>query len=194
VFYVLNLKVQNNFKQFGEIMIIILFLFLFTEVGAENTVKDVPQTVPQVDLQRYAGLWYEIAKIPNRFQKKCAGHTTAEYTLRDDNKIRVVNRCVKEDGSVEEIEGIAKVVDPVSQTRLKVSFFRPLGISLFWGDYWIIGLGQDYEYAIVGTPNRKYGWILSRKPQLSKDKLEDIFQQLREQGYRPEDFQMTPQD
>jgi apolipoprotein D and lipocalin family protein len=194
VFYVLNLKVQNNFKQFGEIMIIILFLFLFTEVGAENTVKDVPQTVPQVDLQKYAGLWYEIAKIPNRFQKKCAGHTTAEYTLRDDNKIKVVNRCVKEDGSVEEIEGIAKVVDPVSQTRLKVSFFRPLGISLFWGDYWIIGLGQDYEYAIVGTPNRKYGWILSRKPQLSKDKLEDIFQQLREQGYRPEDFQMTPQD
>jgi len=175
-------------------MIIILFLFLFTEVGAENTVKDVPQTVPQVDLQRYAGLWYEIAKIPNRFQKKCAGHTTAEYTLGDDNKIKVVNRCVKEDGSVEEIEGIAKVVDPVSQARLKVSFFRPLGISLFWGDYWIIGLGQDYEYAIVGTPNRKYGWILSRKPQLSKDKLEDIFQQLREQGYRPEDFQMTPQD
>jgi apolipoprotein D and lipocalin family protein len=194
VFYVLNLKVQNNFKQFGEIMIIILFLFLFTEVCAENTVKDVPQTVPQVDLQRYAGLWYEIAKIPNRFQKKCAGHTTAEYTLRDDNKIKVVNRCVKEDGSVEKIEGIAKVVDKVSQARLKVSFFRPLGISLFWGDYWIIGLGQDYEYAIVGTPNRKYGWILSRKPQLSKDKLEDIFQQLREQGYRPEDFQMTPQD
>ena len=175
-------------------MIIILFLFLFTEVGAENTIKDVPQTVPPVDLQRYAGLWYEIAKIPNRFQKKCAGHTTAEYTLRDDNKIKVVNRCVKEDGSVEKIEGIAKVVDKVSQARLKVSFFRPLGISLFWGDYWIIGLGQDYDYAIVGTPNRKYGWILARKPQLSKDKLEDIFQQLREQGYRPEDFQMTPQD
>ena len=79
-------------------MIIILFLFLFTEVGAENTVKDVPQTVPQVDLQRYAGLWYEIAKIPNRFQKKCAGRTTAEYTLRKDGKIKVVNRCIQVDG------------------------------------------------------------------------------------------------
>jgi apolipoprotein D and lipocalin family protein len=175
-------------------MIIILFLFLSTGAGDDSVKKDVPQTVPYVDLQKYTGVWYEIAKIPNRFQKKCAGHTTAEYNLRKDGKIKVVNRCVKENGSVEEIEGIAKIVDPVSQARLKVSFFRPLGISLFWGDYWIIGLGQDYEYAIVGTPNRKYGWILARKPQLSKEKLDDIYQQLRNQGYHPEDFQMTPQN
>ena len=175
-------------------MIILLFLFLFTESGVDTIKNDIPQTVPYVDLQRYAGVWYEISKIPNRFQKKCAGHTTAEYTLRKDGKIKVVNRCIQVDGLPKEAEGIAKVADPVSQARLKVSFFRPLGISLFWGDYWIIGLGQDYEYAIVGTPSRKYGWILARKPQLSEERLKNIFEQLKEQGYHPEDFQMTPQD
>jgi apolipoprotein D and lipocalin family protein len=175
-------------------MLIFLFLLLFSETGVDTTKKDIPQTVPYVDLQRYVGMWYEIAKIPNRFQKKCAGHTTAEYTLHKDGKIKVINRCIQADGSPKEVEGIAKVVDPDSQARLKVSFFRPLGISLFWGDYWIIGLGQDYEYAIVGTPNRKYGWILARKPHLNEEKLKNIFKQLKEQGYHPADFQMTPQN
>jgi len=82
-------------------MIIILFLFLSTGAGDDFVKKDVPHTVPYVDLQKYAGLWYEIAKIPNRFQKKCAGHTTAEYTLRKDGKITVLNKCEKKDGSVE---------------------------------------------------------------------------------------------
>ena len=86
---------------------------------------------------------------------------------------------------------MAKVVEPVTNAKLKVSFVKLFGMSLFWGDYWIIGLHENYEYAIVGTPGRKYGWILSRRKQLSQEDLNQAFTILREQGYDPEAFEMT---
>jgi apolipoprotein D and lipocalin family protein len=113
--------------------------------------------------------------------------------LREDGKIDVINRCVEKDGSVNEAKGIAKVVDSKTNSKLEVSFVRILGISLFWGDYWIIGLDKDYRYAVVGTPTRKYGWILSRTPELSQKDMENIFALLRNQGYNPKDFEMTEQ-
>ena len=151
-------------------------------------------TVGQVDVERYAGLWYEIAKIPNRFQRTCATGTTAFYSLRKDGRIDVLNRCIKKNGTQITAKGIARVVDTRSNARLKVSFVRFLGISLFWGDYWIIGLGSEYEYAIVGTPSRKYGWVLSRTPTLQPEQLEHIFSQLRDNGYDPDQFEVTVQD
>ena len=153
----------------------------------ENQLK----TVPNVNLERYTGLWYEIAKIPNRFQQKCDRGTTAQYALREDGKIDVINRCFDKAGKVIEAKGIARIVDAESNAKLKVSFVKIFGLSLFWGDYWIIGLGEDYDFAIVGTPGRKYGWILSRTPTLNQDKLNKIFDLLREQGYNPDDFEMT---
>jgi apolipoprotein D and lipocalin family protein len=150
-----------------------------------------PTTVPTVDLQRYIGRWYEVGKIPNRFQKQCVRGTTAEYSLRADGRIEVINRCVRADSSVDEAKGVAKVVDRDSNSKLKVSFVRFLGMQLFWGDYWIIGLGADYDYAIVGSPDRKYGWILSRTPRLSADTLDAAFAALRMQGYDPARFEMT---
>ena len=150
-------------------------------------------TVDSVDLQKYIGTWYEIAKIPNSFQKKCARNTTAAYKLKDDGRIDVINRCTEEDGSVNEAKGIAKVVDKKTNSKLEVSFVRILGIQLFWGDYWIIGLDKDYRYAVVGTPSRKYGWILSRTPKLSSDDLNTIFGILKKQGYNPNDFVFTVQ-
>ena len=171
---------------------VVFFLIgLFSVVEAQN--KKIVKTVSNVDLGRYKGLWYEIAKMPNRFQRKCARGTTAQYALRDDGKIDVINRCYTQEGKMIEAKGIARVVDSESNAKLKVSFVKILGLSLFWGDYWIIGLGDDYEYAIVGTPNRKYGWILSRTPALSQEKLGKIFELLREQGYNSEDFIMTSQ-
>jgi len=173
---------------------VIIGFFLIGSVSvAEAQNKKLVQTVSNVDLGRYKGLWYEIAKIPNRFQRKCARGTTAQYALRDDGKIDVINQCYTQEGKIIEAKGIARVVDSESNAKLKVSFVKILGLSLFWGDYWIIGLGDDYEYAIVGTPNRKYGWILSRTPALSQEKLEKIFELLQEQGYNPEDFIMTSQ-
>lgn len=161
---------------------------------ARGTAEPPPQTVPQVDLQRYVGLWFEIAKIPNRFQKQCAGGTTAEYTLREDGTIRVVNRCLRADGSTDEAVGRAKVADRETNAKLEVSFVRFLGRNFFWGDYWIIGLGAEYDYAIVGHPERKYGWILARTPRLEPVLMEEIFSTLRRAGYEPAQFEMTRQD
>ena len=150
-----------------------------------------PVPVNSVDLGRYAGLWYEIAKIPNRFQRKCASGTTAQYTLRNDGRIDVINRCFKKNGKVIEAKGIARIVDPKTNAKLKVSFVRIFGINLFWGDYWIIGLEKEYRYALIGGPNHKYGWILSRQPKLSTEELDTIFAILSKQGYDPEKFEMT---
>ena len=92
-------------------------------------------TVKRVELKRYAGKWYEISKIPNRFQRQCAGNTTAQYTIRDDGRIDVINRCQKENGDFDQAIGIAKAVDPVTNAKLKVSFVRFLWRWWFWGDY-----------------------------------------------------------
>ena len=150
-------------------------------------------TVKRVELKRYAGKWYEISKIPNRFQRQCAGNTTAQYTIRDDGRIDVINRCQKENGDFDQAIGIAKAVDPVTNAKLKVSFVRFLWRWWFWGDYWIIGLGTDYTYAIVGTPSRKYGWVLSSTPEMNPDQYESVVEELRKQGYNPGDFERTQQ-
>lgn len=137
------------------------------------------QTVPRVDLARYVGTWYEIASYPQRFQKGCTG-TVATYSIRDDGMIEVINRCSRDSltGRITVAKGRAKVVDKVTNARLKVTFFWP-----FWGDYWIIDLGAGYEYAVVGHPGRKYLWILSRTPAMAPAVYEGILERLRGQGY-----------
>lgn len=121
------------------------------------------EVVPYVELEKYLGKWYEIAHLPAKFQEGC-NETTATYTLSKDGRISVLNQCIK-NGKMKQAKGKAKVVDKKSNAKLKVTFFWP-----FYGDYWIIALGNDYDYAVVGTPNRKYLWILSRTPQMD-DKL-----------------------
>ncbi len=153
-----------------------------------------PRTVERVNLERYAGLWYEIARIPNGFQEGCVSGVTAEYELRDDGRIDVINRCITSSGRVDEAKGLARIEDRESNARLKVSFFSILGWRPIWGDYWIIGLGDDYEFALVGSPDRKYGWILSREPELDWYVLERIYTMLGDQGYHPGDFKMTAQE
>ncbi len=141
---------------------------------------DLPalQTVAKVDLARYVGLWYEIGRYPNSFQKNCQ-NSTAMYTARPDGDIDVLNSCKnQQDGSLLEAKGRAWVVDYASSARLKVSFFWP-----FRGDYWIIDLGPEYEYAVVGTPNRKYLWILSRTPEMEPEVLSQIVQRVEKQGF-----------
>lgn len=160
--------------------------------GSEGKDANPVTTVDSLDLERYQGLWYEIAKIPNRFQKKCARGTTAEYTLREDGRITVRNSCVQSDGDLRKANGVAKVVDDGGNTKLKVSFVSFLGIRPFWGDYWVIGLDPDYRWAVVGTPNRKYGWILAREPVLNEKTLEQAFAILEQNGYEREVFEVSP--
>lgn len=136
------------------------------------------RTVERVDLQRYLGKWHEIARLPNRFQKGCA-ESSAEYSLRDDGEIDVINSCRNEDdGSLRQARGRAWSVDPVSNAKLKVTFFWP-----FRGDYWIIELGKEYEYAVVGTPDRKYLWLLSRSEKINDDVYAAILQRVEQQGF-----------
>ena len=128
------------------------------------------RVVDSVDLTRYTGRWYEAARLPNKFQNHCAGDVVVHYTQRDDGRIDVVNRCRTTAGKVDEARGVGrKAGDGKSNARLQVRFAPKIlsFLSSVWGDYWIIGLGPDYTWAVVGTPNREYLWILSRTPQMS---------------------------
>ena len=104
------------------------------------------ETVAHVDLGRYVGKWYEIARYPNRFEKECARDVTAEYAALPNGKISVVNTCLKSDGKAKQSKGSAVVVDKASNSKLSVTFFWP-----FSGKYWILDLGPQYEYAVVGS-------------------------------------------
>ena len=144
-----------------------------------------PATVPSVDLDRYAGRWLEIARFPNRFQKQCVSDVTADYARRADGRIDVTNRCLRQDGILDEARGVARVVDPTSNAKLKVRF-APAWLSVFpfgWGDYWIVGLAEDYRFAVVGSPNREYLWVLSRAPELPAEDWEEALQVARRNGF-----------
>jgi apolipoprotein D and lipocalin family protein len=147
------------------------------------------QTVDHVDLERYAGTWYEIAAFPQRFQRGCTA-TSATYSLREDGGLDVVNRCRKgtPDGPEDVATGRARVADEDTNAKLKVSFFGP-----FWGDSWIIELGEDYEYAVVGHPSRDYLWILSRTPTMPEETYWSIVRRLAARGYETERLVRTLQ-
>ena len=137
------------------------------------------ETVAYVDLNRYLGRWYEIAKLPTSFEQDCTG-VTATYSLRPDGNIRVLNRCLKHslDDRVDQAEGRAWVVDPKTNAKLKVSFFL-----WFAGDYWIIELGPDYDYAVVGDPSRKFLWFLCRRPVMPEVLYADLLKRAAAKGF-----------
>jgi apolipoprotein D and lipocalin family protein len=134
------------------------------------------EVVPHVELNRYLGKWYEIAHLPARFQEGCS-ETTATYTLAENGSINVLNECTR-NGKVKQAKGKAKVVDKSRIAKLTVTFFRP-----FYGDYWIIKLGDNYDYSVVGTPNRKYFWILSRTPQMDEKLLSELIEYAKSKGF-----------
>jgi apolipoprotein D and lipocalin family protein len=132
--------------------------------------------VPHVELEKYLGKWYEIAHLPAKFQDGCS-ETTATYTLSKNGSISVLNECRRK-GKVTQAKGKAKVVDKTTGAKLKVTFFWP-----FYGDYWIIKLGNDYDYSVVGTPNRKYLWILSRTPQMDNELFSQLIEFAKSKGF-----------
>ena len=143
-----------------------------------SALADAPvRSVDKVDLGRYAGKWFEIASFPMFFQRRCVGDTTAQYALRPDGDISVVNRCRTADG-YDEASGRAWAVEGTGNAQLKVSFFWP-----FRSDYWVIGLDEDYQWAVVGNPNRKYLWVLSRTPQLNREGLDKALQAAKREGF-----------
>lgn len=148
------------------------------------------KTVPEVDVNRYAGKWFEIASYPQRFQKGCRC-TTAEYTVTDKGYITVFNQCRKGTGAgkISGIKGKAFPVKGSNNAKLKVQFFWPLK-----GDYWIIDLASDYSYAVVGTENREYLWILSRTPKMEQQILDKILTGITAKGFDIDRLSFTNQD
>jgi len=164
-----------------------LFVFaILLSACAANGQPPLLTVVPQVDLGRYLGTWYEIASFPQRFQKGCTD-SRAEYRLRDDGTIDVLNSCLR-DGKVDTAKGKAWVVDRGTNAKLKVSFFWP-----FRGDYWIIDLGKDYEFAVVSAPSMKYLWILSRTPKMEEHQYQEIVGRLKERGFDMANLKRTDQ-
>jgi apolipoprotein D and lipocalin family protein len=175
--------ITKDHKALERAMIISGLALLFAcAANRQPLANDPPTVVKDVNLEKYMGKWYEIARYPNRFQKDCLA-STAVYSIREDGRIRVLNACRKEslEGPLKRAEGKAWVVDETTKAKLKVQFFWP-----FRGDYWIIDLGGKYEYAVVGHPKRKYLWILSRTPQMEVEVYEAILERIIRNGYDPD--------
>ncbi len=145
-------------------------------------------TENRVDLNRYLGTWYEIARFEHFFEKGCK-NVTANYSLLEDEKIRVINRCTKiETNEKKEAKGVAYATD-ITNSKLKVSFFRP-----FYGDYWIIDLDKDYKYALVGSPSREYLWILSRTKTIDENTKKRLIDIASKKGFDTSKFIWTIQE
>ncbi len=151
------------------------------------------RTVDAVNLDRYLGEWFEIARLPNRFQRACAGDVRATYTRRPDGRIDVLNQCRGTDGRLIDAQGVARVVDARTSAKLKVRF-APAVLSFLpfvWGDYWIVGLAADYSWAVVGSPDRAYLWILARTPTLETGGLDAARTAARANGFDTDRLVMT---
>lgn len=172
-------------------LFVILFL-ISCILSAQEGVKLI--TVDSVDINKYVGTWFEIAKIPNSFQDHCIKNTTATYKINEDGDIEVLNRCIDDDGEVDDADGIARIVDKTTNSKLEVSFVSFFGWRPFWGDYWILGLDNEYQYAVIGTPSKKYGWILSRTPLMNEQDLENCFKIFENNGYNRNDFELSVQE
>ena len=139
--------------------------------------RAVPAPARSVEIQRYLGRWYEIARYEQGFQRDCDG-VTADYSLRPDGGISVVNSCRKPDGRTTQARGRARIVDRVSNARLKVSFFGP-----FFGDYWVLDHADDYSWSIVGEGSGRYLWILAREPTPGDARVAELIERTRAMGY-----------
>lgn len=159
-----------------------LLLTAFTvSASAENALA----TIPGLNIQRYMGTWYEIAKYPNSFQKKCASNTSARYSALPDGTVRVENRCKQVDGEVRDAIGQARQMGDANSPKLVVRF-APAWLSFLpfvWGNYWVIDLDTDYQLVAVSEPNQKYLWILSRKPEVDTKTYGELLGRLQKRGF-----------
>ena len=149
--------------------------------------RAVPEPAKPVEISRYLGRWYELARYEQGFQKDCEG-VSADYARREGGKISVLNRCRRPDGTIKDANGRAKIVDPVTNAKLKVSFFGP-----FYGDYWVLDHADDYSWSIVGEPSGRYLWLLSREATPGKERLDALIARARSLGYDTSMLRITQQ-
>ena len=177
----------------------LLALCALTAFTACNAMADdspgVLTTIPALDVPRYMGTWYEIAKYPNWFQKKCISHTRADYSLQPDGKVRVFNRCTTKEGAVSEAIGEARQMGGSTSAKLEVRF-APAWLAfvpMVWGNYWVIDLDPAYQVVAVSEPKREYLWVLSRTPDVPAKAYDELVARLEKKGFDSRKLERTPQ-
>lgn len=154
------------------------------------------ETIASLDVARYMGSWYEIARYPNWFQKKCISGARADYSLMGDGHVRVINRCLSAGGELSEAIGVARQIGTSTSPRLEVRF-APAWLSFLpfvWGDYWIVELDDNYQLVAVSEPKREYLWILSRTPKVDPVRYNTLLTSLRQKGFDLHQLEVTQQD
>lgn len=187
----LFLSLRTSFISIIGFLLICLSSFQAAAQQSDQAVK----TIASLDVPRYLGTWYEIAKFPNWFQKKCISNTKAVYTAKPDGNIRVLNSCKTASGETSEAEGLARQIGAKDSPKLEVRF-APAWLSflpMVWGDYWVIDLDPQYQLAAVSDPSREYLWVLSRTPQLDPKAYADLLQRLQQQRFDIQKLELTSQ-
>ncbi|NBB91599.1 MAG: lipocalin [Gammaproteobacteria bacterium] len=163
-------------------------------IAVSGVAKEPLDVVDRIDFERYQGLWYEIARLPNRFQAQCSSDVTAHYARREDGRIRVTNRCLRESGQVSQAEGIARKVEPEGPDGALEVRFAPKWLSLLpfvWGDYRVFALDEDYRHVLVGSENRRYLWLLAREPSIPERVREELLHEASRSGFDLDGLIMT---
>ncbi|MEQ7918796.1 lipocalin family protein [Xanthomonas sp. WHRI 1810A] len=174
-----------NIRHSLQVGALALVALLMAGCASSQSDSMAPRTVDHVDLKRYQGTWYELARMPMFFQRNCA-QSEANYTLKEDGNVAVTNRCRTLEGKWEEAKGTASPQVPGKTDKLWVEFdnwFSRLLPGVTKGDYWVLYIGDDYRTALVGNPSRKYMWLLSRTPHVSARTKEELLAKARQQGY-----------
>ena len=178
-------------------LLVVGTLLIEANVYGQTTVAPVAvKTIASLDVPRYLGTWYEIAKFPNWFQRKCVGNTKAVYAIKADGNLQVLNSCKTANGDTSLAEGVAKQIGTKGSPKLEVRF-APEWLSflpLVWGDYWVIDLDAQYQVAAVSDPKRDYLWILSRTPQMDPKAYDELLTRLQQQQFDVRKLENTPQN
>ena len=170
-------------------------LLAFSTTIFSQTADAPVKTIASLDVPRYMGTWYEIAKFPNWFQKKCVSNTQAVYSIRPDGNLKVLNSCKTADEKISQAEGTARQQGPKDSPKLEVRF-APEWLSflpMVWGEYWVIDLDAQYQVAAVSDSKREYLWVLSRTPQLDKKTYDELLLRLRGQQFDTRKLEITQQ-
>lgn len=183
-----------------KLLIAVLGLAALSALTPSSASQTTPAASPltpieALDVPRYLGTWYEIAKYPNWFQRTCVANTQARYSLLGDGQLQVVNRCQHADGQTIEAIGTAVQQGDTTSARLKVRF-APAWLSFLpfvWGDYWVIDLDPAYQLAAVAEPRREYLWILSRTPKVDDKSYQALLERLTQKGFDLSKLEVSPQ-
>ena len=171
-------------RKFNYVLSTILFISISTSITTFAKDKNLPDTASNIDISRYMGIWHEVARLPMLFQNSCVDNISARYSLNENNSVNVINQCRRADNKIITAEGIALAIDHTN-SKLKVTFLPKV---LRWlpftkAPYWILRLDENYQTALVGTPNRQYLWLLSRNPKIDEKVYQSYLETAQRQGY-----------